>query len=59
MYIDNRTLENPTFSICIPQYNRTSFLLEALKTLNEQDFKDFEVCISDDCSTDGRESENR
>src|SRR5579864_1727627 len=47
----------PFFSICIPQYNRTSFLLEALRSFAAQTFKDFEVCISDDCSTDGRASE--
>lgn len=46
-----------TFSICIPQYNRTSFLLEALATLQTQSFTDFEVCISDDASTDGRADE--
>jgi hypothetical protein len=47
----------PFFSICIPQHNRTSFLLEALRVLRDQTFTDFEVCISDDCSTDGREHE--
>lgn len=57
MYIDNRKIKNPTFSICIPQYNRTSFLLESLKAMEQQTFKDFEVCISDDCSNDGRENQ--
>lgn len=50
-------IERPFFSICIPQYNRTSFLLEALRSLAGQSFGDFEVCISDDRSTDGREAE--
>jgi glycosyltransferase involved in cell wall biosynthesis len=45
------------FSICIPQYNRTSFLIQALRSLEQQTLRDFEVCISDDCSTDGRQSE--
>lgn len=44
---------SPYFSICIPQYNRTDFLLEALRSFAEQDFVDFEVCISDGGSTDG------
>src|SRR5215469_255447 len=44
----------PFFSICIPQYNRTSFLLKACESLRSQTFRSFEVCISDDCSTDGR-----
>jgi glycosyltransferase involved in cell wall biosynthesis len=47
------------FSICIPQYNRTSFLIEALKALVRQSFKNFEVCISDDVSNDGRHEELR
>src|SRR6202011_5713969 len=45
------------FSICIPQYNRTSFLIEALRTIKDQTFRDFEVCIADDRSTDGRSHE--
>ena len=47
----------PFFSICIPQYNRTSFLIEACRRLKTQTFDDFEVCISDDRPTDGREEE--
>lgn len=57
MEIKSQTIANPFFSICIPQYNRTSFLIEACKVLAQQTFKDFEVCISDDRSTDGREKE--
>jgi len=41
------------FSICIPQYNRTKFLIEALHSLQQQTCTDFEVCISDGGSTDG------
>ena len=52
-----RSHEAPFFSICIPQYNRTSFLIEACKSLADQSFRSFEICISDDQSTDGRESE--
>lgn len=57
MYIEKRDRKNSFFSICIPQYNRTSFLIEACKVLAEQTFKNFEICISDDRSTDGREEE--
>ena len=32
-------------------------MIEACKSLAEQTFSDFEICISDDCSTDGREPE--
>jgi len=49
--------EPPVFSVCIPQFNRTSFLIETCRSLITQKFKSFEVCISDDCSTDGREDE--
>lgn len=42
------------FSICVPQYNRTSFLIKAVESLRIQTFHSFEVCISDGGSTDGR-----
>jgi glycosyltransferase involved in cell wall biosynthesis len=45
----------PVFSICIPQHNRTSFIIEACRSLATQTYRNFEVCISDDCSTDGGE----
>jgi len=47
----------PFFSICIPQYNRTDFLIAACRSFASQTFKDFEVCISDDCSNDGKEQD--
>jgi len=47
----------PYFSICIPQYNRTSFLIEACRSLVQQSSRDFEICISDDRSTDRRQDE--
>ena len=50
-----RTLREPFFSICIPQYNRTDFLIAACESFASQKFRDFEVCISDDCSNDGKE----
>jgi glycosyltransferase involved in cell wall biosynthesis len=57
MEIQKRTLDNPVFSVCIPQYNRTRHLIEVCASLVSQTFRDFEVCISDDCSTDGREGD--
>ncbi|KYC36864.1 family 2 glycosyl transferase [Scytonema hofmannii PCC 7110] len=57
MEVSRILVEKPFFSICIPQYNRTSFLIEACKVLASQTFKNFEVCISDDRSNDGREQE--
>ena len=40
------------FSICIPTYNRKYILSRALKSLENQTFKDFEVIVVDDGSTD-------
>jgi hypothetical protein len=54
---DLRPGRPPFFSVCIPQYNRSSFLVEAIGWLGRQTFRDFEICISDDRSTDGREEE--
>jgi len=51
---DGGTDAAPTFSICVPHYNRTRHLLVALQSLAAQTYRDFELCISDDCSTDGR-----
>jgi glycosyltransferase involved in cell wall biosynthesis len=47
----------PFFSICVPQYNRTQFLIAAVRSFAEQQFRDVEVCVSDGASTDGREHE--
>ena len=55
--LENMRLVPPFFSICIAQYNRTSFLLKCLESLKSQTFQDFEVCISDGGSTDGRSQE--
>ena len=42
----------PLVSICIPTYNGETYLQEALNSILKQDFRDFEVIISDDQSTD-------
>jgi len=38
----------PLISICIPAYNRTNYLDRLLKSIEIQNFKDFEIIISDD-----------
>lgn len=43
----------PYFSVCIPTYNRKYLLKRNLKYLEKQTFKNFEVIIVDDGSTDG------
>lgn len=52
----------PFFSICVPHYgsganHRTDYLLAAIHSFAEQSFREFEVCISDDASPDGRQEE--
>jgi len=56
--ISNRSRPfDPFFSICIPQYNRTDFLIKSCESYVQQDFKDLELCISDDLSNDGRDAD--
>ena len=55
--VERRLIASPYFSICVPQHNRTSFLIDACRSIDAQQFRDFELCISDDCSTDGREGD--
>ncbi|MBK9638583.1 MAG: glycosyltransferase family 2 protein [Bacteroidetes bacterium] len=43
---------NLKFSIIIPTYNRVEFILLAVKSTLDQDYKNFEVIIVDDGSTD-------
>jgi len=45
----------PYFSVCILTYNRKEYLREALKSLVEQTYDNFEVVVYDDGSTDGTE----
>ncbi|MFH2145374.1 MAG: glycosyltransferase [Candidatus Omnitrophota bacterium] len=45
-------METPFFSVIIPTYNRANFLAKALSSVLEQDFRDFEVIVVDDGSTD-------
>lgn len=43
---------NPFFSIIIPTYNRTGLIEKTIRSVLNQTFKDFEVIIVDDGSTD-------
>lgn len=42
----------PLISVILPVYNGAAYLREALESLRRQTFRDFEVIIIDDCSTD-------
>ena len=46
----------PLISIGVPIYNEDRFLREALTSLQEQTYTNFEIIISDNASTDGTEN---
>lgn len=41
---------DPTISVIIPTYNRSAFLLDALRSVADQTYKAVEVIVVDDCS---------
>ncbi|MGE4093011.1 MAG: glycosyltransferase [Candidatus Binatia bacterium] len=45
-------VKTPLLSVCIPTYNGAAFLAEAIDSVLEQTFRDFELLIVDDGSTD-------
>lgn len=44
--------EYPLFTVIIPQKNRVEYLIHTLKTCMIQDYPNFEIIVSDDCSED-------
>lgn len=46
-------MESPTISVIMPVYNTAKYLNEAIESILNQTFTDFEFIIIDDCSTDG------
>lgn len=43
----------PKVSVMIPVYNASEFIIECLESILSQDYKNIELVVSDDCSTDG------
>lgn len=43
----------PKVSVCIPTYNRKDYLKETIESILSQGYKDYEIVILDDGSTDG------
>ena len=43
---------NPTVSVIVPNYNYKQFLASRIDTILNQTYRDFELILLDDCSTD-------
>jgi len=46
-------MKKPIFSVIIPTYNADNIICRTLDSVVNQTFKNFEIIIVDDCSTDG------
>lgn len=47
---------NPTISVILPTYNDAAYLQHSIDSILEQTFRDFELIVIDDGSTDGTQS---
>ncbi len=45
-------MSTPAVSVLMPTYNYASYLAEAIESVLAQDFRDFELLVVDDCSSD-------
>lgn len=45
-------MKYPCFTVIIPQKNRAEFLVHTIRTCMIQDYPNFEIIVSDDCSED-------
>jgi glycosyltransferase involved in cell wall biosynthesis len=47
------SLSSPEFSVVIPTFDRLSMLKEAISSVDQQSFRNFEIVVAVDASTDG------
>ena len=45
-------MSNPLVSVLIPCYNVESYVVESVSSIIDQTYKDLEIIIINDCSTD-------
>jgi len=51
-YFITHMKKNPLVSVIIPVFNGASYLVEAVESVQKSTFKDFEIMLIDDGSTD-------
>jgi hypothetical protein len=49
---DQERSSTPRITVCLPTYNRAGYLSQCLGSILAQTFSDFEVVVSDNCSSD-------
>lgn len=52
---ENNSMDNPLISIIIPTYNRKEMLLQAVQSVEAQNYNEVEIIVIDDNSSDGTE----
>lgn len=45
-------MSSPKVTVMLPSYNHEKYIAEAIESCLNQTFQDFEIIMSDDCSTD-------
>lgn len=54
-----KNITNRTVSVIIPNYNNRNFICRTIKSILDNTYKDIEIIVIDDCSTDGSVEEVR